>query len=214
PGNTGVQAGVLVTDINGDGINEYVGNFSNNRLAVWSDKFKLKSGFPVSFEDRSRNLPFVGMASDGDYYLWTATDNGKIFRTLLPDYYPLTADTSWTTVYGNLQRTGTRGAPRPGNYSSNKTFVPGEVYIYPNPLKSIYGNKLTLHVMTSQDTQIKVKIFDISGALVYQQQGNAKAFLQNREIISIPADKLSSGVYIAIVSGNGESVKLKFAVEK
>ena len=92
--------------------------------------------------------------------------------------------------------------------------MPGQVYIYPNPLKSIYQQKMRLNIMTSRDTELELSIYDISGTLVYRQKGYAKAYLKNLDIFDIPADKLCSGVYIAIIKSSTSSKRLKFAIEK
>ena len=102
----------------------------------------------------------------------------------------------------------------PNTYKSTSLFVKDEVYIYPNPLKSIYGNQINLSVMTNTDAALDVRIYDIGGNLVYSEKGRTKAYLKNRKAINIPADKLKTGVYIAVVKANNESRRIKFAVEK
>jgi len=68
--------------------------------------------------------------------------------------------------------------------------------------------------MTSRDTALEVKIFDINGSLIFRQSSTAKAWLRNRNVINLPADRLRSGVYICVVSGDRDSRSIKFAVEK
>lgn len=211
----GFNAGVLAVDLDHDGDKELLGSFGFNRLNCWEQDWRVKSGFPVSFRERSRNLPLIAKASDGLSYAWSATDNGMIFRQELPDAVLGDLDTGWLCEYGNLLRHASRDdAQLPNQYLSEKLFVPGEVYIYPNPLKSIYGDKLTLSVMTNRDTNFQVSIFDINGTLIFRQKGHAKAYLRNRELIDIPEGKFHSGVYIAVLSADTDSCRLKFAVEK
>lgn len=209
------NAGAVVLDLDNDGKNELLGSFSNNRLICWEENFRVKKGFPVSFGNRSRNLPFFGKASDGNIYAWVASDNGTIYRTLLPDAVLENFSSGWLTEYGNLQRHASRDDSFLSNqFQTTELFVPGEVYIYPNPLKPLFGNKLTLNVMTSQDTPIEIKIFDINGSLVYSQKAYARAYLRNRELIDFPEDRLHNGVYIAVISGYRDTKQIKFAVEK
>jgi len=210
-----LSSGVRALDIDHDGQLDIIGNFSNNRLGAWNENYVSDQGFPVSFSERSRHLPLVGKASDDLYYLWTASDNGKIFRKEIPGYDPADADTTWFTEYGNLRRTAFLDVSSfPNQFLTDKTFVPGEVYIYPNPLKTYHGDQLVLNVMTSRNTQLNLKIYDISGALVYSGTGMAKAYLQNRDLFILPAGKLHSGIYIAVVSSDRGHINLKFAVEK
>ncbi len=209
------NAGVLVADIDNDGKNEILGAFSHNRLICWEDNFRYKPGFPVSFGNRSRNLPIISEGSDGQIYVWLACDDGTVHRQVLPDIDLNGLKPGWDTEYGNLQRTASRGlAGLTNQYETAELFVPGELYIFPNPLKSIYDQKLTLNVMTSRDAQLEVRIFDIKGNLIHSQNGQAKAYLRNRDLISIPAEKLGSGVYITVVSDGKQSRSIKFAVEK
>jgi len=209
------NSGAIVVDLDNDGKNELLGSFSNNRLICWEDNFRVKKGFPVSFGNPSRNLPFLGKASDGNIYTWVASDNGTIYRCLLPDAILENISDGWLTEYGNLQRHSSRDDLfLPNQFHTTELFVPGEVYIYPNPLKTIFGDKLTLNVMTSQDTPIDIKIFDINGSLIYSQKAYARAYLRNHELIDFPEDRLHNGVYIAVISGYRATKQIKFAVEK
>ncbi|MDZ4122122.1 MAG: hypothetical protein U1C33_06845, partial [Candidatus Cloacimonadaceae bacterium] len=64
-------------------------------------------------------------------------------------------DSGWFTEHGNLGRTAHRNLPNWGNeFQSTSIFVSGEVYIYPNPLKSIYKQQVNLNVMTNRDTEV------------------------------------------------------------
>ncbi|MGC9361748.1 MAG: immune inhibitor A domain-containing protein [Candidatus Syntrophosphaera sp.] len=210
-----ISSGALALDLDGDGEKELIGNFRYNRLSCWEEDFRAKAGYPVSFGSRSRNLPIFGRASDGVNYAWVASDNGEIYRDPVPDIDLAAINTGWFCEYGNLKRQASwQGEEPPNQYESDELFVEGEVYIFPNPLKSIYEEKLTLNVMTNRDTYIDLKIFDINGSLIHSQRGEAKAYLRNREILAIPAGRLHSGVYIAVVSADSDSHRLKFAVEK
>ncbi|MDY0325372.1 MAG: immune inhibitor A [Candidatus Cloacimonadaceae bacterium] len=210
-----ISAGALALDLDGDGKMELASALSLNRLTVWNNNYRLKSDFPISFANRGRHLPFVTQGADEDYYLWIASDNGSISRTKLPDYNPLRADESWLCEYADLRRTASRGPSTTDNqFQSDGKFVLNELYFFPNPLKKIYEPRLRLSVMPTQDMQVELKIFDISGKMVYSHSALAYAYLRNLEIFEIPAHKLSSGIYIAIISSGGETHRLRFGIEK
>ncbi len=211
----GISAGALALDLNGDGKLELTAALSMNRLTVWNNNYRLKSEFPKSFANRGRHLPFVAQGADENYYLWVGSDNGSIFRTELPDYNPATVDKAWLCEFADLRRTASRGAATSQNqFQSSGKFVLDELYFFPNPLKKIYEPTLRLSVMPTEDTQVEIKIFDISGKMVYQHSALAYAYLRNLEIFEIPAHKFSSGIYIAIVSAKGETHRLRFGIEK
>lgn len=211
----GIAAGAFALDLDGDDKLELVSALSMNRLAIWEDSNRLKRNYPVSFGRRGRHLPFVYPGDNDEYYLYVTSDDGRIYRELLPDYAADKVDPGWLSEYANLRRTAYREASTsPNQYQSNSSFVMDELYIFPNPLKSIYEPRLRLSVMPTQDLEIELAIFDISGNLVFKDRAFAYAYLRNMEIFEIPADKLSSGIYLAIVKGGGEKHLLRFGIEK
>lgn len=211
----GISAGALALDLDGDSRVELAGAFSLNRLAVWEENFRLMSSYPLSLGERGRHLPFVSTGADGKYYLWMATDKGRIYRSALAYFDPSLASALWYSEYANLQRQAYHpGINMPNQYLCDGVFVKAETYIFPNPLKRIYDPQLRLSVMPTRDLEVELKIFDITGKLVYQKRAMAYAYLRNMDIFEIPATKLSSGIYLAIVSGGGDSLQLRFGVEK
>lgn len=209
----GFSAGAIALDIDGDGRKELLGSFALNQLRVWDDSFRLKRGFPVSFAERSRTIPLLARASDGDCYIWSATDNGKVFRTMIGNL-PATAGNLWLHEFGNLERNASLDPPAlPNSYTSDTFFVPGEVYLFPIPVKSIYDKVLTLNVMTSQDALLEASIYDAGGKLIYRQKHQVSAYVRNRESFSFPVERLGSGVYFMVVKAGKHSKTLKFIVE-
>nr|MDK2850400.1 hypothetical protein [Candidatus Cloacimonadota bacterium] len=211
----GISAGVLVCDLDGDAKLEMIGNFNLNRLAAWGIDYRLKRNFPISLGERSRHMPFVAEGLDGNYYLWSATDKGRIYRTQLSNYVPGGLQSLWQHEFGNLSRTAWHpGSEMQNQYLSSGKFVTEELYFFPNPLKRFYKPKITLSVMPTQDMQVSLKIFDTSGKLIYEHRDLAFAYLRNMNLFEIPVDKLSNGMYIAVVSGGGETHRLHFGIEK
>lgn len=212
----GISASALVQDLDGDGLPDLAGSFSLNRLGYWGANLKRKSGFPVSFKNRSRNMPFVAQGQDGKYYLWQAADNGYIYRAPLPDYKARQQEGRWSAEYQSLGRGAYQSYYRQQEnpYSGNKILIPQECFIYPNPLKRYHDGGLHLNIMPRIDTMVICSIYDSSGKLVYKESGFAYKYLPNRELFQIPASKLSSGIYIAVIQAGSESLNIKFGIEK
>ena len=211
----GIGSGLYATDIDADGKAELVGNFSMNRLCVWDNDYRMKGAYPVAFSERSRALPFTAKGNDDNWYLFSATDNGRLFRSPIGNAPLANPGLIWTSEYANLSRSASIDpSALPNQYLNAELFVPGQLYLYPNPLKSIYNQKLILNVMPTRDVSLELSIYDISGSLIYRQEAIARAYLRNLDIFNIPAHKLSSGVYIAVVKSDSESKRIKFGVEK
>lgn len=210
-----ITSGMLTGDLDGDGKTEYIGAFSRNRLAAYEENLRFMQGFPVSFTDRSRNMPFIHQASDSLVYAWLPTDNGKIFRAELPGSALNKIDPGWYCRYGNLQRTSSRElGDTPNQYATTELFVPGETYLFPNPVRTIYEQKLTFQIMTSLDALVEVSVFDITGKKLYRNNVFCKAYLRNRELVDFPVRNLASGVFIAVLKSGDTVKRIKFAVEK
>lgn len=217
PGLTddGVSAGAIAMELDGDDRLKLCSALNMNRLFVWDENFRLKKGYPVSFATRGRHLPFVAKGVDGEPYLWIAADRGSLFRKHIPGYDPKKADLGWSAEYGDLRRSAYRKADNLSNqYQSSKVFVPDELYFFPNPLKSFYNQEVKLSVMPTEDTMVRVKIFDISGKLIYNERALARQYLRNQDLFHIPTHKLASGIYMAIITSGGETHKLRFGIEK
>ena len=210
-----IVSGMLAGDLDGDGRTEFIGAFSRNRLVAYEENLRFMSGYPVSFSDRSRNMPFIHQGSDSLVYAWLPTDNGKIFRAELPQSALGKIDNQWYSRYANLQRTSSReAADTPNQYETTALFVPGETYVFPNPVRTIYEQKLTFQIMTSRDANVEVSVFDIAGKKLYRKNVNCMAYLRNREVVDFPVKNLASGVYIAVLKSDDTVKRIKFAVEK
>jgi len=66
--------------------------------------------------------------------------------------------------------------------------------------------------MTSINTEVKIKIFDIAGNRIFKKNVFCEKNMETG--VFIDADKLASGVYFAIIKAKGEILKKKFAIEK
>ena len=211
----GISSGVFAADIDADGKAELLGSFANNRLQVYEHDFRSKAGYPVSYAERSRTLPFLSQAGEGKWYIYVSGDNGQIYREPSPAAPAANPALIWQHEYAGFNRWASIDpANLPNQYQNAAMFVPDQVYIYPNPLKQMFEKRIYLNIMPTRDTKVELQIFDISGVRVYEHTAIARAYLKNLDEFEIPAAKLSSGVYIAIIKANGYNQRIKFAVEK
>ncbi len=222
-------SGVIACDINNDGKTEVIGNFSKNRLAIWSNKngndFVLDIP-TISYREFSRFAPTIAVEKI-DYqtnvtYVYVATDNGLIFRKELP-LANISQDSFWFTEYSNYQRTAAYDYGKPqNNFSDKKVFVDNETYLYPNPLNKInsagiFGgngkeNQICVRFMITSDDMVEMKYFNINGDLIGSQR--KKAYKYSADVFYIDAKHLSSGIYLCTLKSKGKIKKFKFAVEK
>lgn len=226
PDSTFKAGGVIAADVNGDGKMEIMGNFSRNRFCIWenvnNNDFVLSRNYPITFSKRSLSYPVLSEYSNQPFMAYLPSDDGVIFRSELavihlPDLHGSLHE------YCNLQRTGYWQQDSLIPYESDHIFVKEETYFYPNPLSRVFsqgvdfGNKVSemtiiLRIMTSEDTDVQVKIFDTAGNKIYQQVQYCEQYLPGK--VNIDAKKWASGVYFAILKAKGEVIKRKFAIEK
>ncbi len=219
PDTLHVAGGIWATDLNSDGKSEILGNMSKNRLYVWNasgyPSFHPQNGYPVSMQERSLSYPLIGKDAEGLYYIYSASNSGTVYRQQIESADLSQIRLGWFTEYGNLQRNAVYTNHGLTNlFQTSKLFVPGEVYIYPNPWKQIFSPKITFRIMTSKTTQVEVKIYDIAGKQLYGNKITCEAYLPNQQKIQLPIKKMASGIYLAELYSNGERKSLKFAIEK
>ena len=224
-------AGVIAVDIDDDGQKEIIGNMSLNRLCIWenenSNDYEMKRYYPISFSQRSLSYPIVSSYKDslnGEFksYIFVSGNNGLIFRQEIADTD--LSENYWTCEYANLGRTASYLGELPISvYNTSKIFVEKETYFYPNPLNTTFKYAIDFHnsvsektiilkILTAEDVKAKLKIFDVAANIILSKTVNCEAGIDNK--IHVDAKKLSSGVYFGILNAKGETLKLKFAIEK
>jgi hypothetical protein len=97
---------------------------------------------------------------------------------------------------------------------SGLPFAFGDVYVYPNPSKD--GDIPTLHVEVGQADKAMVRVYDISGDLVYESRIDENHVVVNGKPSyehALPPAKFKSGVYNGVVTaekGGKETIRKKF----
>lgn len=226
PDSLSLASGVIAADIFGDGILEIIGSFSRQRLCVWknvnNNDFDLARQYPLTFGKRSLNYPVFADYSDYPASIYLPSNNGVIFRSSLDNsHLPLLHGSLYE--YCNLQRTAYWHQEYTPNFDTSGIFIKDETYFYPNPLSNTFskgidfGNNvpertIILRIMTSDNADVTVKIFDIAANRIYESSLYCEKNMIGK--LYVDAQKLSSGVYFAVLKAKGQVMKLKFAIEK
>lgn len=216
PDTTGTAAPLLCLDVDNDGENEYLGSMSRGRLFCWDTPQNIHPGFPVTYATRSRHAPWLTIGQQGVVTAYLFSDVGTIFRQFFTDCDPeVLSEPHWQCAYSDLMRTAAWQGAQPSNqFQTSSIFVPDQVYLFPNPLNKIYGMAPTLNMMTSRDTEVHVKVFDIAGNLIFDEQVTCQAYMANRDKLRLDTTELASGVYFALIEAAGEVERIRFAIEK
>ncbi|MCF7814282.1 MAG: hypothetical protein K9N40_07380 [Candidatus Cloacimonetes bacterium] len=226
PDSTISAAGIIAADVTGNGQLEILGNFSRNRFSIWeninNNNFELSRNYPLTFSKRSLNYPVLSEYSNQPFRAYLSSNDGVIFRSELPINQMPNLHGS-LHEYCNLQRTGYWQQDTSIPFETDDLFLKDETYFYPNPLSSVFskgvdfGNEvpymtIILRIMTSEDVDVNVKIFDSAANKIYQQDQYCEKYIPKK--VYINAKKWASGVYFAIIKANGKVIKRKFAIEK
>lgn len=209
--------GIIALDFNGNNRPSLLANLGGNRFLFWNNDFSLNSGYPLLLPNQPRNYPLpVLKESSLDIYL--SSENGSIYRQSF-DYSPSLQrrdlEGSWLTEYGNLQRTAFYSAPLKDNVlKTEKVFLKEHCYVFPVPLTYSNGGVLYFNIKVSQNLPVEVKVFDISGRLIFKEIHDCQAYTNNRNKLSLSIGGFATGVYYAVLKAKGDTLTLPFAVEK
>ena len=216
--SSGVCAGVIPIDLNGDGKQEVVGMMSQNRLCIWENyndnDFRLMRNYPVTHGNPSRLYPIFNGNT-----IYLPSDNGKIFR----DTDHQIAQSDYPVAYCDLERTAYLPWEAVVNeHDTSSLFVDDETYIYPNPYCSAYRStyingkeeigKIGVRIMLSESEKARIWVYDIGGNQI--ESGELYLTAYNSGVYLIDVSGYSSGVYVAKLKAGDEQKILKFGIEK
>jgi len=218
PEDESKNLGVIAYDLDRDDNPEIIANLGGNRFVIWDNSFRLKNGYPLLTANQPLNYPML-LPGDNSTELYLSAANGYIYRHSFPlergSLYFRDNDEGWFTEYGNLQRSARYTTPLPPNtLETDKIFIKENCYPFPVPVTYQNGGVIYFNIMINQNLPVEVKIFDISGKLIFKEVQDCQAYTNNRNKVSLDINGLSTGVYFAQLSAKGERLILKFAVEK
>jgi len=201
-------SGLLVWNLPEEENIAYVGGFSHNRLIFFDHHLQEIESMTRTLAYPLKTLPFISIENN-QVKLDQATDFGRIYRIdfkvkgeaekLQWEYYY--RQNFWREISENM-------------YTNQGIFVKNEVYIFPNPFISRYHDKIKFQIMTTQDTEVVVKIYTIAGQLLAQKREKLFAYVSDVEQFSFTPRHWSSGVYLAIIEAHNTQRRIKFSIEK
>jgi len=194
----------LVIATRGSDIEYYIGGFSASRLVFWDKNFHQIPSLTKTLARQMQTLPFFA-----DKNIYQATDDGRIYNINSPELAGLTLPTNYTrNAYWHEETHNI--------YQTNAIFVKNECYVYPNPFIYQHHESLRFRIMVSRDTDVNIKLYSISGQPVAELTKQAIAYSPEPNTFSfaLKENKLSSGIYFAVVRAEGETIKMKFAIER
>ncbi|MFA5498923.1 MAG: T9SS type A sorting domain-containing protein [Candidatus Cloacimonadia bacterium] len=207
------RLGVVVVD--NDGAKPHIiSTLNGNRLALWDDTFRLLPSYPRIYNQQPLNTPYLVKSSSGiDAYL--SAEGGVVYKEAVTNGADIDLSELWVAEYVNLQRSGYFKPKQLTNkFESSKLFVKDECYIFPNPVGGLQGETLYLNMMTNESILVEVKIFDITGKIIFQDRVQSQAYVRNRNKVNIYVTNLARGVYILQMAARDQVLTFKFAVEK
>ncbi len=214
--NNRIPLGSVAIDINNNGYKEILSTAYPNTLSGIDSGFQQLSGYPLVTSKQIIHSPVVSLINEEASLLFGTVD-GSIIRRSLPHVNIAEEDIGslWNTEFVNLQRTAAYTFSLPENkLISDNLFVSDECYVFPSPLTYDNGGELFFNIMVTRDVAVEIKVFDISGKIVFQDVYDCAAYVGNRSRVSLGIEDLSSGVYYVILSAESSKVELRFAVEK
>ncbi|MCB9209966.1 MAG: T9SS type A sorting domain-containing protein [Ignavibacteriales bacterium] len=198
-----------IADIDNDDFADIISMTDNGNIYAVSGKDgKILNGFPISIGgDIPQNNTIV--SRDGDLIFSATSSNYETYFW----NFNTTGDIQWGSKYGNNLNSSSVSSASGENFIS--TYFPkNKTYNWPNP---VYGTETNFRTYVSEDSEVKVKIFDLAGDLVDEFKFSAIGGIDNEK--SWDVSEIQSGAYFAHVevksnSGKTESKIIKIAVIK
>jgi M6 family metalloprotease-like protein len=198
PSGTKFIGNISLVDFNNDSINDILAITDDGRLLCFDGSNKSNSysrlifsysvGYPTSGNHNLFNQSgtFVLIGNDSGYVqlVKISKDEKKI---------------SWTNDAANLLGIRTSELPS-GSFYKDEFLPKDKVYNWPNP---VYGDKTFFRVYVSEDANVRIKIYDLSGDFVDEISGNALGGVDNEFIWNV--NGIQSGIYFAKVEVNSKS---------
>jgi len=207
----------LTADLNGDGVIDIIAASDKGNLYAFDSKTtKVLENFPITIGTKIILAPAIynylpeSMSPFSLQSLMMIDKNNYLLQWTIGIK---SSAAGWNSEFSNS--TNNSSITFSKIISNDKRFFPEEkVYNWPNP---VYNDETFIRFYVSEDSEVKIKIFDLAGELVDELNDYAKGNYDNE--IKWNVKNVQSGVYFANVevksaSGKFASKVIKVAVIK
>lgn len=206
---------IYAANFDDDTISDLLLFSEDGEIMLFSSKAKSTLlGFPVSIGGKLSGMPYISITENngiGNYNLNVISNDKIYYYNIIPNTTSLRLD--YVSYFGSTNN----DCQMYYTFLSTveKGYFPEErAYNWPNP---VYGSSTFIRYYVSENSNVNIKIFDYSGALV--DEINTYGFGGNDNEVEWNVANIQSGVYLARIEakgdlGNSGSKIIKIAVIK
>ncbi len=197
-----------VVDFNNDNGNEIISFTGKNIYGIEGKSGKTFAPFPVSLGGKIKAFDISGNSNNSFELAVLLEDNTLLkwegkggLKTLFKNFYANDANTGFVA--------------KPEARALTGTFFPEDrTYNWPNP---VYGNRTFIRTFVEENSQVKIKIFDLGGDLVKEIEFSAVGGMENEvawDVRDVQSGAYFASVEVKSVSGKTANKIIKIAVVK
>lgn len=182
---------INLVDFNGDSINDVLVSTKNGKLICFDGLTKQKL-FDYSIGYSNSSISYLTHFDNKLHYI-SINDSGYFQLIQISKEQK---EISWVLDKGNFLRQGSVGEAK-SNLRLDNYMPKDRVYNWPNP---VYDNLTYIRLFVSEDSNVRVKIYDLSGTFIDELNFTAQGGIDTE----FPWDvtKISSGIYFAKVEAH------------
>ncbi len=202
----------IVIDFDGDNKPEILLLTNDGEMWVYNANGNLLTGFPIQVTSPGKAFPVAYTNPSDTLGIAILSEGGSLDAFLTSSKVPPASLVWWQHLGDERHKNAEWTHTLPSSISTE--FLPkSRVYNWPNP---VYSRSTQIRYFTSEDANVTITIFDLSGVKLTELQGKGVGQMDNE--ITWDVSNIQSGVYLARVearsSSKSEVAFIKIAVVK